>query len=93
MKGLSKAQSSLESESGAHIQIPGVADYPTQSTTEQQNQGERRGSLKVLLGSEKEGTVFPEMNNAGRGGWGGGSSSWAPSLFLARLQQSRKPPS
>lgn len=32
MKGLSKAQSSLESESGAHIQIPGVADYPTQST-------------------------------------------------------------
>ena len=59
MKGLSKAQSSLESESGAHIQIPGVADYPTQSTTEQQNQGERRGSLTVLPGSEKGGDNVP----------------------------------
>lgn len=61
MKGLSKAQSSLESESGAHIQIPGVTDYPTQSANRaaESEQGERRGSLTVLLGSEKGGNNVP----------------------------------
>lgn len=41
----------------------------------------------------RQGTVFPEMNNARRGGKGGRRSPWAPGLFPARLPQSSKPPS
>ena len=94
MKMLSKAQSSLESESGAHIQIPRVTDPPTQSANRAAESGGKEEDLwRSCWDQRREGTVFLEMNNAGWGGWGGGSSSWAPSLFLDRLPQSRKPPS
>lgn len=59
MKGFSKAQRGPESESGPHIKTPGVTDPHPECKQSSRSKEKRRGSLRVLLESEKAGNSVP----------------------------------